>query len=207
MPNITLHDNDLPGNISFGGVVGIDCEMMGLNLHRDRLCVLQIYDVAADHVHIVQFKDGRYAAPAVRNFLQDPERLFIGHMIRLDMGWLLKYLGVMPAHVYCTRTASRLARTFTNGHDFKELVHTLLGKSISKAETSSDWSAPDLTPAQIEYACNDVIFLHQMKEKLDDALVREGRDLLFSDIMKTLPARVRMDVSGWWGDDILSFPF
>lgn len=207
MADYTIHRGDLAAGITFGDVVSIDCEMMGLNLNRDRLCVVQMYDLHSDHVHIIQFPDAVYNAPNLRAVLSDPDRLFLGHMIRLDLGWILKYLGVAITNVYCTRTASRLGQTFGASHDFKDLVSNLLGEKIDKSETSSYWGADTLTPDQIRYVINDVIFLHRLKHVLDVLLEREGRMPLMRAAMQTLPARVQMDVAGWWGDDILSFPF
>lgn len=207
MADSFLHRNDLPENISFGKTLGIDCEMMGLNLHRDRLCLLQLFDPESGAVHFVKFDGRDYSAPRLRALLQDKNRLFIGHMIRLDLGWILKYLQVMPENIYCTRTASRIARTYGASHDFKDLVTHLLDAHIDKSETTSDWGAETLTPAQLNYARNDVIFLPALKEKLDALLAREGRQQWMAGIMRTLPARVQMDVHGWWGEDILDFPF
>ena len=205
--NITLHQNDLPAGLPFGDTVAIDCEFMGLNITRDRLCVVQLYDPTHDRVDIVQFADKDYAAPNLRAVLQAPDRLFLGHMIRLDLGWILHYLKVDIANVYCTRTASRIAQTFGASHDFKNLVPNLLGESIDKSETTSDWGTRELTPAQIKYVVNDVIFLPRLRAALDALLIRENRAELAADIMKTIPARARMDVAGWWGEDILDFPF
>ncbi len=207
MSDYTLYRYDLPDGLSLGPVLSIDCEMMGLNLNRDRLCVVQIFDPQSNHVHIVQFPDAAYDAPNLRRALSTPDTLFLGHMIRLDMGWLYKYLGVMLQNVYCTRTASRIAQTFGASHDFKDLVSNLLGEKIDKSETASYWGAAELTPDQIRYVCNDVLFLPRLKEKLDVLLEREGRAGLFAATMKTLQARTEMDAAGWWGEDILSFPF
>ena len=207
MVDYTLHRGDIPPGLAFGNVVAIDCEMMGLNIQRDRLCVVQMYDPHSDHVHIVQFPDAVYDAPNLRAVLSNPERLFLGHMIRLDLGWILKYLNVCITNVYCTRTASRLAQTYGASHDYKDLVSGLLGAQIDKGETSSYWGADDLTPDQINYVCNDVVFLPALKARLDSLLAREGRAPLMALAMTTLPARVQMDVAGWWGEDILSFPF
>lgn len=207
MTAVTLHRNDLPTGLPFGDTVAIDCEMMGLNVARDRLCVVQLYDPAYDRVDIVQFADQDYSAPHLRAVLSAPDRLFLGHMIRLDLGWILHYLKVDIKNVYCTRTASRIAQTFGASHDFKNLVPNLLGESIDKSETTSDWGAQTLTPAQIKYVVNDVVFLPRLRAALDALLLRENRAQIAADIMKTIPARARMDVAGWWGEDILDFPF
>lgn len=206
-PEINIYKNDLPAGLAFGDSIAIDCEMLGLNLTRDRLCVVQMYDPGQNRVDIVQFTDRDYAAPNLKAVLADPRRLFIGHMIRLDLGWIYKYLGVLPTRVYCTRTASRIAQTFGASHDFKNLVTGLLGIAIDKSETTSDWGAETLSPAQIRYVVNDVIHLHDLQRVLDSALVLHGRDHLMAEIMKTLPARTLMDAAGWWGEDILDFPF
>lgn len=205
--NIHLHKNDLSAGLPFGDTVAIDCEMMGLNIARDRLCVVQLYDPTHDRVDIVQFSARDYSAPNLRAVLQAPDRLFLGHMIRLDLGWILHYLNVDIQNVYCTRTASRIAQTFGASHDFKNLVPNLLGESIDKSETTSNWGADELTPAQIKYVVNDVIFLPRLRVALNALLVRENRAQLAADIMQTIPARARMDVAGWWGEDILDFPF
>lgn len=205
--NIHLHTNDLPAGLAFGDTVGIDCEMMGLNIARDRLCVVQLYDANHDRVDIIRFTGKDYAAPNLRAVLQNPGRLFLGHMIRLDLGWILHYLKTDIKNVYCTRTASRIAQTFGASHDFKNLVPQLLGESIDKSETTSDWGADTLTPAQIKYVINDVIFLPRLRDALNAVLAREGRLQLALDIMKTIPAHARLDAAGWWGEDILDFPF
>lgn len=205
--NIHLYQNDLPAGLAFGESVAIDCEMMGLSLQRDRLCVVQLYDSRHDRVDIVQFTAKDYSAPNLKAVLSEPKRLFIGHMIRLDLGWILHYLGVAIQNVYCTRTASRIAQTFGASHDFKPLITNLLGVAIDKSETTSDWGAETLTPAQLKYVVNDVIYLHQLRDKLDAKLALHSRAHLMQAIMQTLPARVQMDVAGWWGEDILDFPF
>lgn len=205
--SVHLYSNDLPADLAFSDTIAIDCEMMGLNVERDRLCVVQLFDQVHDRVDIVHFTERDYRAPNLRALLQAPNRLFIGHMIRLDLGWILKYLDVELTQVYCTRTASRIAQTFGASHDFKNLVTSLLGQAIDKSETTSDWGADTLTPAQIKYVVNDVIFLPRLRDKLDVLLAREGRAQLAQAIMATIPARTRMDVAGWWGEDILDFPF
>ena len=172
---VHFHEEDLPAGVLAPGPVAVDTETMGLSTPRDRLCLVQISDGRGDE-HLVRFAPGSdYAAPNLRAVLADPERLKLYHFARFDLAAIRHYLGVMAAPVYCTKTASRLIRTYTDRHGLKELVKELLGQEISKQQQSSDWGAPELSDAQKDYAASDVRYLHQLRLKLDERLEREGR--------------------------------
>jgi ribonuclease D len=172
---VHLHEEDLPVGVLGPGAIAVDTETMGLITPRDRLCVVQLSDGSGDE-HLVRFGPGSdYAAPNLKAVLADPARLKLYHFGRFDLAAIQHYLGVVAAPVYCTKTASRLIRTYTDRHGLKEIVRELLGLEISKQQQSSDWGAPDLSDAQKDYAASDVRYLHQLKEKLDERLIREGR--------------------------------
>src|ERR1051325_1803125 len=173
---VHLHEEDLPAGVfAPGASIAVDTETMGLITPRDRLCVVQLSDGGGDE-HLVRFAAGSdYAAPNLRAVLADPNRLKLYHFARFDLAAIRYYLGVWAAPVYCTKTASRLIRTYTDRHGLKELVRELLGQELSKQQQSSDWGAPELSDAQKDYAASDVRYLHQLKEKLDERLEREGR--------------------------------
>lgn len=201
-----LHKNDLPDALSFGDILAMDTEFMGLNVARDRLCLLQICDGAADNsVHIVQFEKGKYAAPNLKKLLADPRREKMFYYARCDMRWIGHYLGVITENAYCLKIASRLARTYTQAHDLEDVAKHLLGIRISKEQQTTDWGAAQLTPEQLDYACNDVLHLHAMRRKLDDMLRRENRHDIARDLFKCLPAIVRADLAGWAHEDIFSY--
>ena len=201
---VHLHEEDLPEGVLAPGPIAIDTETMGLSTPRDRLCVVQVSDGGADE-HLVRFRPGSdYAAPALRGVLADPGRLKLYHFARFDIAAIQHYLGVVAAPVYCTKTASRLIRTYTDRHGLKELVRELLGHDISKQQQSSDWGAPELSDAQKEYAASDVRYLHAMREKLDERLVREGRMALAQACFDFLPARAALDLAGWPEVDIFA---
>jgi ribonuclease D len=194
---VELHHGDLPRGRDWGQAVAIDTETLGLNLSRDRLCLVQLSrgDGNAD---LVQFgHDDDYAAPELKRLLADERVLKIFHFGRFDMAVLKHSLGVMPKPVYCTKVASRLARTFTDRHGLKDLVRELLGIELSKQQQSSDWGAKDLTQEQLAYAASDVLHLHALKQKLDAMLVREGRDGLARACFAFLPTRAELDLRGW----------
>ncbi len=201
---IRLHRGDLP-DLSHYRVpaVAIDTETMGLDPHRDRLCVVQLSpgDGSAD---VVQIPAGATAAPNLTRLIADPAVLKIFHFARFDLGVLRRTLGVMAVPVYCTKIASRIARTYTDKHGLKDLVRELLGVELSKQQQSSDWGAADLTDAQAAYAASDVLHLHAVKDKLDVMLGREGRAGLADACFRFLPDRVRLDLAGWAAEDIFS---
>jgi ribonuclease D len=201
---VHFHEEDLPEGVLAPGPVAVDTETMGLQLGRDRLCVVQIADGGGDE-HLVRFSPGSdYAAPNLKAVLTDPERLKLYHFARFDIASIYRYLEVVAAPVYCTKTASRLIRTYTDRHGLKELVKELLGHEISKQQQSSDWGAPELSDAQKEYAASDVRYLHAMREKLDERLEREGRMALARACFDFLPHRALLDLAGWADEDIFA---
>ena len=202
--SVYFHEEDLPEGVLAPGPVAVDTETMGLRLGRDRLCVVQIADGRGDE-HLVRFRPGSdYSAPNLRSALGDPERLKLYHFARFDIASIYAYMGVLPAPVYCTKTASRLIRTYTDRHGLKELVRELLGHEISKQQQSSDWGAAELSDAQKDYAASDVRYLHAMKEKLDERLEREGRTALAQACFDFLPHRALLDLAGWADEDIFA---
>lgn len=201
--NIILHKGDIPDGLTFGGSVAIDTESLGLNWARDRLCLVQLSG-GDGFVHLVQFMPGQYAAPNLKKLLADQSVTKIFHFARADLAMLSYYLGVMPAPVYCTKIASVLARTFTDRHSLKDLVKDLLGIELAKEQQTSDWGAPCLTDEQLTYAASDVLYLHSLREKLDEMLTREGRGHLARAAFDFLPARAALDVAGWNGIDIFA---
>lgn len=194
--SIHLHEGDLPADIfAPGASLAVDTETLGLNPLRDRLCLLQISDGTGDE-HLVRF-DKHYEAPNLKAVLADPERLKLYHFARFDLAVIEHYLGVVAAPLYCTKTASRLVRTYTDRHGLKELVKELLGVDISKAQQSSDWAAATLSDAQKDYAASDVRYLHRLKAILDERLAREDRTHLAEAMFAFLPWRARLDLMGW----------
>jgi len=202
---VHLHEEDLPADVRFGdGPIAVDTEAMGLNWSRDRLCLVQLSDGGGDE-HLVRFGRGSsYAAPNLKALLADPNRLKLYHFARFDIGIMQAYLGIMAAPLYCTRTASRLVRTYTDRHGLKDLVKELLGHEISKQQQTSDWGAPELSEAQREYAASDVRFLHALKERLDERLQREERTALAQACFDFLPTRALLDLAGWPEQDIFA---
>jgi ribonuclease D len=200
---IRMHRGDLPDISGFKNAVAVDTEAMGLEPHRDRLCVVQVSagDGSAD---LVQMPVGKTEAPNLKRLLTDTSILKIFHFARFDLAMLYNALGVMPAPVFCTRTASRLARTYTDKHGLKDLVRELLGVDLSKQQQSSDWGAATLTEAQLSYAASDVLYLHALKEKLEAMLIREGRADLAASCFRFLPDRARLDLAGWATEDIFA---
>ena len=198
-----LHRGDLPDLSRYRvSAVAIDTETMGLDVHRDRLCVVQL-SPGDDTADVVQIPIGA-DAPNLKALLADPTVLKIFHFARFDLGVLQKTFGVMPGPVYCTKIASRLARTYTDRHGLKDLTRELLGIEVSKQQQSSDWGADALTDAQIAYAASDVLHLHQLKAKLDTMLAREGRTELAEACFRFLPHRVQLDLAGWPEEDIFA---
>jgi len=202
---IRIHRGDLPDLARYAGVraVAIDTETMGLSLTRDRLCVVQLSpgDGSAD---VVQIAAPAADAPNLKRLLADPNLLKIFHFARFDLGMLQKTFAVMPEPVYCTKIASRLARTYTDKHGLKDLVREVLGHDLSKQQQLSDWGAAGLTDAQLSYAASDVLYLHALKEKLDAMLAREGRDKLAAACFRFLSDRVRLDLAGFAEEDIFA---
>jgi ribonuclease D len=200
---IRLHRGDLPDLSRYSGAVAIDTETLGLNPHRDRLCVVQLSpgDGTAD---VVQIPVGAADAPNLKRLLADPTILKIFHYARFDIAVLFNALGVMPAPIYCTKIASRLTRTYTDRHGLKDLARELLGLDMSKQQQSSDWGSDTLSEAQVAYAASDVLYLHALKDKLDMMLAREGRTDLAQACFKFLPDRARLDLMGWGEQDIFA---
>jgi ribonuclease D len=203
--SVYLHEEDLPADVTFGdGPIAVDTEAMGLLPGRDRLCLVQLSDGKGDE-HLVRFASGSdYAAPRLKALLSDTGRLKLYHFARFDVGIMRAYLGIMAAPLYCTRTASRLVRTYTDRHGLKDLVKELLGHEISKQQQTSDWGAPELSEAQRDYAASDVRFLHALKEKLDERLERENRVALAQACFDFLPHRALLDLAGWPEQDIFA---
>ena len=203
--SVHFHEEDLPGDVVFAdGPIAIDTEAMGLHPGRDRLCLVQISD-GKDDEHLVRFSPGSdYAAPNLKALLADPTRLKLYHFARFDLAIMQAYLGVMAGPAYCTRTASRLVRTYTDRHGLKELVKEMLTTDISKQQQTSDWGGPDLNDAQRDYAASDVRYLHALKEKLDVRLAREKRTDLAQACFDFLPARAMLDLAGWAEQDIFA---
>jgi ribonuclease D len=200
---IRLHLGDLPPGPHLSPIVAIDTETMGLNPHRDRLCVVQL-SFGDGNAELVQIAQGQTEAPNLVKLLQDRSVLKLFHFARFDLAALAHTFGVMPEPVYCTKIASRLTRTYTDRHGLKDLVRELTGVEISKQQQSSDWGAPALTDAQQAYAASDVLYLHQLKEKLDIMLAREGRTDLAAACFDFLPTRARLDLAGWPEADIFA---
>ncbi len=200
---IKLHKGDLPAGLDLGPAIAVDTETLGLNPVRDRLCLVQLSS-GDGTAHLVQFARDAYAAPNLTRLLGDPnvEKLF--HFARFDLATIKRYLGVMPRPVYCTRTASKIARTYTDKHGLKDLVKELLDIDISKQQQSSDWGSENLSDHQLAYAANDVAHLHRLKSILDVMLVREGRADLARACFDFLPARAELDLAGWPEHDIFA---
>lgn len=199
---LSLHANDLPEGLSFGSAVAIDTEAMGLNPHRDRLCVVQL-SAGDGSAHLVQIAKGKYDAPRLKALLADPNVLKIFHYGRFDIALMAKYLGVYARPVYCTKIAAKLVRTFTDRHGLKDLCRELVGAEISKQQSTSDWGQEVLTPEQLSYAASDVLHLHALREKLNLLLEREGRTALAQACFDFLPTRAELDLKGWYeGGDI-----
>ena len=201
--DITLHRGDLPAGLDLGGTVAVDSETMGLQPGRDRLCLIQL-SAGDGTAHLVQLAAGNYAAPNLRRLLADPGRLKLFHYARFDLAVLRRYLGIECGPVYCTKIASRLARTYTDRHGLKDLVRELLGIELDKTEQSSDWGAAELTPVQMRYAAKDVLHLHALRARLDTMLEREGRSGLAQACFDFLPARVALDLAGWQDQDVFA---
>jgi ribonuclease D len=198
-----LYRGDLPEGLSFGPVVAVDTEAMGLNPHRDRLCLVQL-SVGDGDAHLVQFEPACYTAPRLKRLLADPAVLKLFHFARFDLAMIYHHLGVMARPAYCTKIASRLARTFTDKHGLRELCKDLLNIELSKQQQSSDWGAEALSEEQLRYAASDVVHLHALRGRLDAMLARERREDLARACFDFLPHRVLLDLEGWPEQDIFA---
>jgi ribonuclease D len=202
-PKIKLHKGDLPAGLSFPNGVAIDTETLGLKPHRDRLCLVQLSG-GDGTAHLVKFDGKSYDAPRLKALLADPKTLKIFHFARFDVAVLEHYLGVTTGPIYCTKIASKLARTYTDRHGLKDLVGEFLGIELSKQQQSSDWAAPELSDNQRVYAANDVLHLHALKARLDEMLTRFDRRELAQTAFEFLPTRARLDLLGFEDDDIFA---
>ncbi|MEL7087876.1 MAG: ribonuclease H-like domain-containing protein [Planctomycetota bacterium] len=200
---IYLHQSDLPDGLDLGASVAIDCETMGLNPHRDRLCLVQLSAGDGD-AHLVQVAPGQSSAPNLASLVADPNVLKLFHFGRFDIAALYAAFGALAAPVYCTKIASKLTRTYTDRHGLKNLLQELLEIDISKLQQQSDWGAETLTSAQQEYAASDVLYLHRLREVFDARLKREGRTEMAQACFDFLPMRARLDLAGWPETDIFA---
>ena len=200
---VSVHHNDLPAGIDFGAVVAIDTETLGLKHKRDRLCVVQL-SAGDGTAHLVTFDGSDYSAPNLRKLMADKNVTKLFHFARFDIAAIKQYLGVVCAPVYCTKLASKLARTYTDHHSLKTLCRELAGVELDKQQQTTDWGALPLTDAQIAYASSDVLYLHKIKAVLDDLIKREGRQDLLQASFDFLPARALLDLAGCEDDDIFA---
>ncbi|MCL4189663.1 MAG: ribonuclease D [Rhodobacteraceae bacterium] len=200
---IHLHRGDLPDGLDLGARVAVDCETMGLNPHRDRLCLVQLSG-GDGHAHLVQIARGQRAAPNLARLLADPAVLKLFHFGRFDIAALHQALGVTARPVWCTKIAAKLTRTFTDRHSLKTLLADIVGVDISKQQQTSDWGAEVLTDAQLAYAASDVLHLHALQAVLAALLEREGRAALAQACFDFLPARALLDLAGWPETDIFA---
>lgn len=198
-----VYQNDLPDTLDLGPIVAIDCETMGLRPKRDRLCVVQLSG-GDGHAHLVQIAKDQTEAPNLCRLLQDPDVLKLFHFGRFDIAAMLNAFGALTAPVYCTKIASRLVRTYTDRHGLAKLTQELLSVDISKQQQSSDWGAPELTKAQIDYAASDVLHLHRLRGVLNERLLREGRMEMAQSCFDFLPMRAQLDLAGWHDTDIFA---
>ena len=198
-----LYQNDLPDGLDLGPVVAIDCETMGLNPHRDRLCVVQMSG-GDGHAHLVQVAKGQTEAPNLCRMLTDPKVLKLFHFGRFDIAALYHAFGALTAPVYCTKIASKMVRTYTDRHGLRNLLDELLKVDISKLQQQSDWGAEELSKAQLDYAASDVLHLHKLRDKLNERLEREGRTEMAQACFDFLPTRARLDLAGWPEIDIFA---
>lgn len=198
-----LYKNDLPDGLDLGPVVAIDCETMGLNPHRDRLCLIQMSGGDGD-CHLVQVAKGQTAAPNLCRMLADPNVLKLFHFGRFDIAAMAHAFGTVATPVYCTKIASKLTRTYTDRHGLKVLLQELLGVDISKFQQQSDWGAEELSSGQLDYAASDVLYLHRLRDALNERLEREGRMDMAQACFNFLPNRALLDLAGWPDQDIFS---
>ena len=200
---IEVHQGDLPADLDFGASIAVDTETMGLNPTRDRLCVLQISG-GDGNGHLVQFGPDEFTAPNLLSLLTDPGITKIFHFARFDIAAIRQHLNVLCAPVYCTKIASRLARTYTDRHGLKDLCRELLKIDLNKQQQSSDWGAETLSREQLQYAAADVLYLHDLKKTLDAMLEREGRMHFAKACFAFLPVRAELDLAGWSGEDLFA---
>ncbi|QQQ17646.1 ribonuclease D [Brevundimonas vitis] len=198
-----LHQGDLPDDLDLGPVVAVDSETMGLRFRRDPLCVVQLSS-GDGHAHVVRLNRPAYDCPNLKRLMADPDVLKIFHFGRFDIGMIQLHLGVETRPVYCTKIASKLARTYTDRHGLKDVVRELAGVDLSKAQQSSDWGAAELSQAQLDYAASDVLYLHKVRDQLDMMLAREGRTELAKACFDFLPIRARLDLEGWDEIDVFA---
>ena len=198
-----VYKGDLPDGLDLGPIVAIDCEAMGLNPKRDRLCVVQLSS-GDGHAYLVQVAKGQTVAPNLCRMLEDPNVLKLFHFGRFDIAAMKAAFGALTAPVYCTKIASRMTRTYTDRHGLKNLLQELLSVDISKQQQSSDWGAEQLSKAQVEYAASDVLYLHRLRERLNEMLIREGRMELAQSCFDFLPTRAELDLAGWPESDIFA---
>ena len=198
-----VYKGDLPDDLDLGPVVAIDCETMGLNPKRDRLCVVQL-STGDGNAHLVQVSKGQTLAPNLSRMLEDTNVLKLFHFGRFDIAAMFEAFGALTTPVYCTKIASRLIRTYTDRHGLKNLLQELLAVDISKQQQSSDWGAKVLSKAQVEYAASDVLYLHQLRESLNKMLIREGRMEVAQSCFDFLPTRAQLDLAGWPDTDIFA---
>ncbi len=198
---IHYHIGDLPDGVSFGDSVAVDTETQGLQLNRDRLCVVQLSS-GDGSAHLVHFPDPVFNAPNLTRLMTDASVTKIFHYARFDVAVLRRHLGIMCTPVYCTKIASKLVRTYTDRHGLKDLCREMLGIELSKEQQSSDWAARELSQAQQDYAARDVLYLHGLRDKMDELLVRENRRELAAACFAFLPIRAELDLTGWSEEDI-----
>lgn len=198
-----LYKNDLPDDLDMGPIVAIDCETMGLNPHRDRLCLVQMSG-GDGNAHLVQIEKGQTSAPNLERMLRDPKVLKLFHYGRFDIAAMFHTFGALAEPVWCTKIASKLIRTYTDRHGLRVLTQELIGQDISKQQQMSDWGAEDLTDAQLEYAASDVLYLHKLRDVLMGRLEREGRMETAQACFDFLPTRAKLDLAGWPDQDIFS---
>ena len=198
-----LYQNDLPNDLDLGPIVAIDCETMGLNPVRDRLCLVQLSSGDGD-AHLIQIPQGQTEAPNFVRMIKDENVLKLFHFGRFDIAAIENTFQALAQPVYCTKIASKLVRTFTDRHGLKNLLQELLDVDISKHQQTSDWGAEKLSKAQLEYAASDVLYLHKLRERLNEMLEREGRSNLAKTCFDFLPTRVRLDLAGWPDTDIFA---
>ena len=198
-----VYRGDLPDDLDLGPTVAIDCETMGLNPKRDRLCVVQLSS-GDGSAHLVQVAKGQSSAPNLCRMLEDPNVLKLFHFGRFDIAAMFETFGALTAPVYCTKIASRLVRTYTDRHGLKNLLQELLSVDISKQQQSSDWGSKKLSKAQIEYASSDVLYLHRLRDSLNQMMIREGRMEMAQSCFDFLPTRAKLDLAGWPDNDIFA---